>query len=269
MTTPMTRSPAVGTLDALRRMRNTMSAVMLRDMRSRFFNHGLGFLMVALWPLAHMGILLTIYTTLGRRAPFGESTAVFFATGLVPTLLFMYVSRFMALSLIQNRSMLGFPAVRTMDIIFARAILETIAAFLTLVFLVVILVVLGNNPVPYNFFEATYAYLSVLLLAIGVGVIVSVVAMFAPFFVTIYTLSTILIYLLSGTLFVVSELPDAIAGPLAWNPVLHGVEWMRTAYYEGYSDKWLNKSYLIGFGLGALCTGLAAERLLRRRMLDS
>lgn len=264
----MNTPAAMSTLDALRQMRNAMSAVMLRDMRSRFFNHGLGFLVVALWPLAHMMILLLIYAVLGRRAPFGDSVRVFFATGLVPTLLFMYVSRFMAMSLLQNRSMLGFPAIRMMDIILARAALEAIAGFLTLVFIFSLLLALGDDPFPHDVYQATYAYLAVMLLAVGVGVVVSVISMFAPFFVTIYTLFTIFIYILSGTLFVISDLPDAIAAPLAWNPVLHGVEWMRTAYYEGYSDKWLNKSYLIGFGLGALTLGLAAERLLRRRMLD-
>lgn len=92
--------------------------------------------------------------------------------------------------------------------------------------------------------------------------------MFAQFFVAGYKLATILVYILSGTLFIVSNLPDAIAGLLAWSRVLHGVEWVRTAYYEGYSDKWLSKGYLIGFGSGALFTSLA-QRLLRRRILDS
>ncbi len=59
-----------------------MTAVILRDMRTRFFNHGLGFLIVSLWPLAHMLILLMIYSLTGRRTPFGDSLYVFFALGL-------------------------------------------------------------------------------------------------------------------------------------------------------------------------------------------
>ncbi|PZR50261.1 MAG: capsular biosynthesis protein, partial [Stutzerimonas stutzeri] len=88
MTNSRQRQPI---LDALREKRNVMTAVMLRDMRTRFFNHGLGFLVVSLWPLAHMVILLLIYTLMGRTAPFGDSLPVFFATGLIPTLTFMYV----------------------------------------------------------------------------------------------------------------------------------------------------------------------------------
>lgn len=47
--------------------------------------------------------------------------AVVFATGLLPCLTFMYVSRFMALSIVMNRPMLAIPAVKVLDILFARA----------------------------------------------------------------------------------------------------------------------------------------------------
>lgn len=245
-----------------------MTAVMLRDMRTRFFNHGLGFLIVSLWPLAHMLILIGIYTLFGRTAPFGDSLRVFFLTGLIPTLTFMYVSRFMCISLALNRPMLAFPVVKVLDIMAARALLEITAAFLTLFFAFTILLLFGDDPFPRDPFQAFYAYLSLLLLAIGVGSVAGVITMFLSFFATLYALSMILVYILSGTLFVVSALPESLVYPLSFNPVLHAVEWMRIAYYEGYSDRVLDKEYLIGFGATALCLGLLMERMLRRIMLE-
>ncbi len=254
---------------ALREKRDVMTAVMLRDMRTRFFNHGLGFLMTSLWPLAHILILIALYTLLGRTAPFGESLPVFFATGLIPTLTFMYVSRFMSLSLILNRPMLAFPVVKVMDIMAARALLEIIAAFLMLLLVFIILLLLGDNPFPRDPFQAFYAYLALLLLAVGVGSVAGVITMFFNFFATLYVLFTLVIYILSGTLFVASALPESIAYSLSFNPVLHAVEWMRAAYYEGYSDRLLDKEYLIGFGMTSLCLGLLMERMFRRIMLES
>jgi len=245
-----------------------MKAVMLRDMRTRFFNHGLGFLLVSLWPLAHMLILIGIYTILGRYAPYGQSLQVFFLTGLIPTLTFMYISRFMAFSLILNKPMLAFPVVKVLDVMAARAVLEILAAFVTLFFAFVILLLLGDDPFPRDPFQALYAYLSVLLLAIGAGSVASVITMFFRFFSTIYSLSMIIVYILSGTLFLASALPESIIYPLSFNPILHGVEWMRTAYYEGYSTRVLDKQYLILFGLTSLCIGLGMERMLRRIMLE-
>ena len=245
-----------------------MTAVILRDMRTRFFNHGLGFLIVSLWPLAHMLTLLIVYSLTGRRTPFGDSLYVFFATGLIPTLAFMYVSRFMSLSLIINKPMLAFPAVSVVDIMLARAFLEVIAAFITLIFFIFIIYTIGDNPFPWDISEAVKAYISVLLLAVGVGVLAGVIVMFSPFFATIYALMMILVYLGSGTLFVISSLPDVISTPLSYNPVLHAVEWMRVAYYPTYSTKILDRQYLIGFGITSLFLGLLLERALRGKMLE-
>lgn len=254
--------------DALRSKRNVMTAVVLRDMRTRFFNHGLGFLIVSLWPLAHMLILLTIYTLTGRRTPFGDSLNVFFATGLIPTLAFMYVSRFMSLSLIINKPMLAFSAVTVVDIMMSRALLEVIAAYITLILIISIIYIIGDNPFPDDIDGALCAYLSSILLAVGVGTLAGVVVMFMPFFATIYAILMILVYIGSGTLFVVSELPDFASIPLSYNPVVHAVEWMRVAYYPTYSTKILDKEYLVGFGLTSLFLGLLLERILRGRMLE-
>lgn len=254
---------------ALRQKYHVMRAVVLRDMRTRFFDHGLGFLMVALWPLAHMIILLGIYHAAGRQAPFGDSLNVFFATGLVPTLLFMYVSRFMSLSVVLNKPMLAFPVVQVLDILMARAYLEIIAGGLTLCFMFAILFLLGDDPWPANPEQALLAYLSTILLAVGVGLCVGVIAMFFNFAVTLYALLMILAYFSSGTLFVAANLPDILAIPLSWNPITQSVEWMRTAYFETYPDRLLDRSYLVGFGAASLCGGLILERVCRRIMLES
>ncbi|MDK4742758.1 capsular biosynthesis protein [Rhizobium sp. CNPSo 3464] len=245
-----------------------MSAVMLRDMRTRFFNHGLGFLVVSIWPLAHMGVLLAMYHYAGRTAPVGNSINIFFATGLIPTLAFMYVSRFMSLSLVLNRNLLSFPVVKVVDVMMARAFLEIIAAVITMTFMVAIIYTVGDNPAPYDFDQAVLAYLATLLLAIGIGSLVSVLVMFFEFFVTIYALLMILVYVSSGTLFLGTALPDQLAIPLSWNPIFQCTEWMRSAYFLGYDTRLLSKEYLIAVGAGSLCLGLLLERVFRGKMLQ-
>ena len=56
--------------------------------------------------------------------------------------------------------------------------------------------------------------------------------------------------------------------PLSFNPIVHGVEWMRSAYYEGYSGAFLDKSYIIWFALSSLAVGLSLERVVRGRLLQ-
>jgi capsular polysaccharide transport system permease protein len=75
-------------------------ALMLCDVKTRFFGNGLGFLFASVaWPLVHILILLIINTGLGRMARFGDSIILFFATGLVPFMTFSYMSRWIMLGL--------------------------------------------------------------------------------------------------------------------------------------------------------------------------
>jgi capsular polysaccharide transport system permease protein len=263
------RSDRYPIVQALVRKRNVINAVVLRDMRTRFFNHGLGFIIVPLWPLAHMGVLIIIHAIAGHGVPpFGTSTALFYATGLVPTLTFMYVSKFMGYSLVINRTMLSFPDVHVLDVMMGRAFLEVIGACITLALMITILWALGQDPFPFDVERAVSCYLVTILLAIGCGTLVGVASMFVPMIVTVYALVLIIFYISSGTIFVASNLPDSIAQVLAYNPLLVCVEWMRTAFYESYSDKLVDEQYVVICGFCALLIGLSLERFFRRQMLE-
>ena len=142
----------------------------------------------------------------------------------------------MCLSVVLNKNMLSFPVVKVTDILFARAFLEIIAGFITIFFMWLIFMAMGLTPYPADPAQAALAYLATIFLAIGIGSIGGVITSFAPMFATAYALSSILFYLSSGCLFVTTRLPEQIAIPLSYNPVAQCVAWMRTAYFENYSD---------------------------------
>lgn len=253
---------------AIARKLNVMHAVILRDIRSRYFDHGLGFLIVPLFPVAHMVILLIIYKIVDRQAVFGDDLVLFFATGLIPVLTFNYVSRFMSISVLANKSMLAFPAVRLLDIVLARSVLELVAIVMSILIVLIILVSVGSNPVPRSMEDAAFAILCVAVLSIGVGIVVSVITAIFPFFAMFYALFTAIIYLSSGAPIYLHAFPDIAIYYCSFNPAFHAVEWVRAAYYLGYSEQYLSKTYLIAWGCGSLAVGLLMERLLRRQILN-
>jgi len=257
-------------VQALIDKKGVMGAVILRDMRTRFFNHGLGFALVPMWPLVHMLLLIGTHTlaTHGAPPPYGTSTPVFFMTGTLPFLAFTYVSRFMGYSLIMNRPMLAFPIVKVNDILFARAFLESAAAFVTLFSITMILWIYGEDPFPFDLHTAVSAYLATLFLALGCGYLVGVLSMFFVMMPTAWALTIIVIYVSSGVWFVASNLPDQLSYWLSFNPVVVCIEWFRTAYYESYSNKLVDRTYVLSFGLGALFIGMILERFFRRQMLE-
>lgn len=253
---------------ALRSKRNVLMAVILRDMRTRFFNHGLGYLVVILWPLAHLTVLITISWAIGRAAPYGDSPPLFFATGLVPTLAFMYVSRYMAFSIVLNRPMMTMPIVKPLDIMVGRAVLELVAACATMAVVILILWLIGASPFPYSLEEAAKAYFSVLYLGVCFGFLAGVITSLFPIFATIYSLSLIVTYVSSGSMFVANRMPTQIGEALSYNPVLECVEWMRSAYFPTYSAQLVSVSYIYFVGGFVLVAALVLERLMRRQILE-
>lgn len=264
---PAAKRFSISLRQALQQKINVMHAVVLRDIRSRFFNHGLGFLMVPLFPVAHMGILLIVYSLVGKRSAFGDDLLLFFATGLMPALTFMYVSRFMSISLLANKSMMAFPVVRLLDIVLARAFLELMGIILAVFVVYVLLLSFGSDPLPRLPSDALLAMFFIAIFAIGMGIIASVISAISPFFAVIYGMSMVIYYLTSGAPIYLHVFPEQLVEACSWNPVFHAVEWVRSAYYLGYPSQSLDKIYLIGCALGSLAIGLLMERLLRPQML--
>ncbi len=254
--------------EALTRKLNVMHAVILRDIRSRYFDHGLGFLIVPLFPVGHMVILLLIYKIVDRQAIFGEDLVLFFATGLIPVLMFTYVSRFMSVSLMANKGMLAFPAVKLLDIVLARSALELVGIVLSIFFVVLIIVSVGSSPFPRSTVDVVLVFFFVSLLSIGVGIFVSVISAIWPFFAMFYALFTAVIYVSSGAPIYLNSFPEIVPYYCSFNPAFHAVEWMRSAYYLGYPAQHLSKTYLAGWSLGSLAIGLLTERLLRKHITN-
>lgn len=244
-------------------------ALMLRNLRTRFFGHGFGYLISLLWPLAHILILIIIYTYMGRVVPYGESAILFFATGTIPFMIFSYLSRFMMLSVILSKPLLAFPKVKVIDVLLSSAILEVLSSFTVIIILVIIGIILDINFWPRNIVETFCAMGASVTIGVGFGILNGVIAMAFPFWAVIYILITILLWVTSGVVFVASNLPENVKEFAVYHPTLLIVEWVRSSYYDGYGDQLLDRVYVIKFGLTLIFGGFLLERLMRGYLMTA
>ena len=241
---------------------------MLRDVKTRYFGNGLGFLFSSVaWPLVHVLVLLTVYTSLGRTAPFGNSTILFFATGLVPFMTFSYMSRWIMIGLVLNRPLIVFPVVKITDVLIARAFLEILGACMMTASLFLILWFCEVDFMPRDIAQASFAFGASVLLGLGMGIINAIIATAFVGWMTGYALIIISLYISSGVMFVPDSLPEVARYYLSFNPVLQAIEWMRSAYYDGYGSLVLDKTYLMAWAACTIFSGFALERLIRGRLL--
>ena len=72
----------------------------------------------------------------------------------------------------------------------------------------------------------------------------------------------------TGIFYVPGMMPEWIRDILAWNPLLHAVDWFRSSFFREYEPHWLDRSYLLTFAVVTLLVGLGLERGLQRRLYE-
>ena len=253
-------------VEILRAQRNVLTALILRDIKTRF-GSAPGFLIVIAWPLSHILILLAINVGLGRLAPYGESAILWFSVSMTPFMIVSYTSRFMMIGLVFNRPLLVFPIISVFGILLSRVLIEMMVSACVVACLVLILLCLDVDFMPNDAGMAVSALGAALLLGVGLGMINAIIAMMLPKWLTVYALATILLWVTSGAYFLPGALSGQIRGYLYFHPFVHCIEWLREAYFSGYHSVLLDKPYLLGCGLWSVSTGLVMERMLRGRVL--
>lgn len=244
---------------------NVVHALMLRDMRTRFGASYWGYVVVVLWPVAHIFLIVGIMTFRGVSSPLGDDAILFISTGAVPALVWQYTSREAMKAVISSKPLTYYPQVKLFDLIVARFIVETIKGFQGLIIIFAILICIGVNPVPEDPIMAIGAYCGALLLGLGIGAInVGILSLF-PGWQIGYIIVTITVYLTSGVFFLPHFFPPQIYNIMKWNPMVQIIEWTRLGYYPSLGVE-VDYLYVLGLGFGSLTVGLIMERTLVRRM---
>ncbi|MGH9645392.1 MAG: ABC transporter permease, partial [Bryobacteraceae bacterium] len=242
-------------------------AIVLRDMHSRFGRTFFGTLLIIAWPLSHLMILMIAFLVTRKIIPIGTDPAVFVGTGALPYILFFYPGRMILFSIVQNKSLLGLPPVEPTDLIIARCIVEINAAFWVTALFGLILYLFGVNPLPHRPVDAIMAILATIYLGFAIGFFGAVMYGLFRAWVAFQFLGLIGMYLSSGVFFVPTSLPEKLRNLIWFNPLMHSVEWLRSAYFDSYGYGMLNVGYLLGYATVTLFLALVIERATRGRLM--
>ena len=248
---------------ALKSQYQVLYALMLHDIKSRFFGNGLGYVVTILWPITHILVIVIAYFISGRVPPFGNDTLVFVVTGVLPYIAWNYISRFCQMTVLQNVSYMQYPVVKFLDLIFARIALEIVTINIITAGSIVVLPLFGSNVIPVDPQNAAFALFSAIFLGIGFGILSAVITRIWPMFMLVYVLFLISFWFTAGVAINPEALPTAIGDLLAWNPLLHSIEWLRSAYFPDAPTRLLSKSYVLYVAATTMTLGLIGQKALR------
>jgi capsular polysaccharide transport system permease protein len=255
--------------DQFRARWNVIYALMLRDMRTRFGRSYLGYLIAIAWPLTHLIAIVAVTTFANKILPLGGDPAVFISTGAMPYILCLYPSRMMGYAIELNKPLFLFPAVKPLDLIISRAIIEFLTAFVVVGLFFFGAFLAGVDLTPIDIEKGATAILATVYFAISLGILNTIISSIISFWPIAFIILMLFLYVTAGVFMLPTALPANIREIVWYNPLFQAVEWLRSAYYEGYGDAMLSKSYFLALATVCLFIGLLGERFLRGKLVSS
>ena len=252
-------------LKALSVQSRVISALTLRETRSRYGNRKLGFFWAFFEPAAHVAVFMAIFSGLGRSSPVGDSIAIFILTGIIPWLLYNNTVAAVMNGFSMNKALLGYPQVMPMDIAISRVFLEFSTIFIVMILFLIIAMNYGVAIKIDNFIEVMKATGLMVLLGMGVGLMNAAILHSVPSYANIYGAISRPLYFMSGIFFTADFLSPAAYDILKYNPLLHLIEWFRSGFYTDFESTLYDRSYAVYFTLIVFTLGLIAERLTRKK----
>lgn len=188
--------------------------------------------------------------------------------GLIPYLVFVHASTSMMHAVTSNGALLQLPPVKPFDAILARGLLEFATDIVVAVLILTGFAALGIPAMPDDLGVAATALIVTAVLGCGLGFVNAVLQTVLRSWDRVWNNVTRLLYFFSGIFYVPGMMPDWARDILAWNPLLHAIDWFRAGFFTSYEPHWLDRRFLVVSAVLAVLAGLTLERSLRRRLLS-
>ena len=252
-------------LHALNVQGRVISALTLRETRSRYGNSKLGFFWALFEPFAHVVVFIGIFSALGRATPVGDDMGLFILTGIIPWLLYSNIVSNVMAGLSSNKALMGYPQVMPMDITISRVIIVFSTLLLVMLFFLGIAAYLGTSIRIDSFLQMMSATGLIILFATGMGLINAAIVPHYPSYGSIYSAFSRPLYFISGIFFTADFLSPEVYAMIDFNPLIHLIEWFRSGFYPSFDSDLYDTSYAISVCVGIFTLGLIVERLSSKR----
>ena len=243
-------------------------ALVLREMGTTSGRTSGGYLWAIVEPAAGIALLTLVFSLMLRSPPLGTSFPLFYATGILPFVIYNDVSGKLAQAIRFSKPLLFYPRLTFADALIARFLLS----FLTqvLVFCVVcagVLAMSDGRAVPHAL-PIMLAILMAAALALGIGTMNCFLFSMFPTWGRIWGVITRPLFLISGIFYTFESLPREIQDMLWYNPLVHVVGQMRRGFYPTYEAAYVDQVYVFTIAIVLLAGGLMLLSRYHRDILD-
>lgn len=242
-----------------------MAALILREMQARYGNSPGGYIWAVLEPVGQLLVLSLLFSFIVRSPSLGNSFILFYATGLLPFSLYNSIANVTTQALNYSRPLLTYPVVMWVDAISARVVLTVLTEVTVAYILLFTFLTLIDTGTVIDFIPILAAYSGAILLGLGVGLVNTVIIGFFPVWQAFWSILTRPLFLISGVILIMEDLPPVAQDVLKWNPLMHITGSMREGFYPMYKPQYISYTFVF---MTALILIFAGTLLLRRYHRD-
>jgi capsular polysaccharide transport system permease protein len=244
-----------------------VSALMLREMYSTYGRSVGGFLWAVIEPAAGIAVLSLIFSLGFRSPPIGTNFAIFYASGLLPYMMFTSLAGKISGALNFSKQLLVYPSVTFVDAIVARFLLNLMTQLMvTYIVLAGILLTFDTRTVLEPLWIAEGLALAAVF-ALGVGTVNAYLFTRFPDWQYFWSILTRPLLILSCVIFMYDNVPQPFQGILWFNPLVHAVGAMRAGFYPNYRVDYVSPVYVLAVSVTLILIGLLLLRRFHRDLL--
>lgn len=245
-------------------------ALMLRETKTRYGRHKLGYLWALFEPVLQVLVFVIMFTMGGHKTVSGMPLVLFILTGVTPFILFRNTMQQGMNAIDANRALLTFPQVKTFDLIVARALLEIATLIVVSVILLLGLAAMNISVKIENPLRVIAALMLLATTGFGLGM---AFASLTPLFPSMNQIMQAVLgrplFFTSGLFFTAEVIPEPGRDLLLLNPILHMIEMLRSAFFYEFHSDYARPGYAVMTALVCVCAGLVMHRALHNRVLKA
>lgn len=230
--------------------------LMSRDIRARFHDNILSYVMVLAVPLAWIAITVISFQLLSRTVPIFTDDISFVIAGILPYLLFRYTITATMRARSFYASLVVVATVKRRHVILSLAAVEFVNA------VIIYLIVSFINFMLFSRWEAHKpllifdGMLRAWLLGFSFGYFCDALSNRFPLIYKVVPVVLRPMFLISAVFYTANELPYSLFSVLGWNPLLHVNEIVREGMFEGYHSFYVEPLYPLAFSASLFLAGI-------------
>lgn len=243
-------------LQAIGKQQRIISALILREMSTRFGREGLGFAWVVLEPLAFCVGVLILWTATKPAYEHGLRIAPFMMTGYMSLILMRHQITTSSSAIQANIGLLHHRQIKPLHLFLARNLLEFLGTTAAFFIVYIALMALGQVSLPHDYFLMFSGWLLLGWVGMGFALVVTGIALRFDFLERIIGLLTYVLVPLSGAFFMVDWLPAHIRDVYLLLPFPHPIEMLRAGVFGEFVQTHYDPVYAFAWGTVFNISGL-------------